>query len=77
MHVTREGMLRYGTKAPRRIYAIDRLLSKEVRAFCAACAPDEASEDFTSVVVDERGIARIRFAFPRAGFQYGIGWRND
>jgi hypothetical protein len=75
----REGLVtvRFGKKVPRRVYAIDRLLSKEVRAYCAACAPEEASFDFAPVKVDEQGIARIRFAFPRAGFQYGIGWRND
>ncbi len=75
----REGLVtvRFGKKVPRRVYAVDRLLSKEVRAYCAASAPEEASTDFAPVKVDEQGIARIRFAFPRAGFQYGIGWRND
>ena len=75
----REGLVtvRFGKNAPKRVYAIDRLLSKEVRAFCSSAAPDEASADFTPVRVDEQGIARIRFAFPRAGFEYGIGWRSD
>jgi len=74
----REGLVtvRFGNNAPQRVYAIDRLLSKEVRAFCADCAPDEATSAFAPVKVDNRGIARIRFAFPRAGFHYGIGWRN-
>ena len=74
----REGLVtvRFDQNLPRRVYAIDRLLSKEVRAYCAAQSPDEASSDFAPVMVDERGIARIRYAFPRAGFQYGIGWRS-
>lgn len=75
----REGLVtvRFGTKVPRRVYAVDRLLSKEVRSYCATSSPEQASADFSPVKVDERGTARMRFAYPRAGFQYGIGWRND